>query len=278
MTRVVVGSVAAMIGLALAATLAASMRWDRQTTALIASLGAGNAAPSTYREAILADLPPPAQRYFRASLRPDQPMMRSAVATQQAEFYINDAWRPLTATQHFRISPPAFVWDARIAMAPMMPVSVRDSYVDGHGAMKASMLGLIGLADVAERPELNLGARQRFLGEAVWLPTALLPSPTVRWSPRDDHSAVATLSDNGRDVSLVFEFDETGMVRTISGDRYKEAAGAFTLQRWLITCGEATDHDGLRIPARCEVAWIVDGKPVPYWRGRLETIRYEFRQ
>lgn len=275
MTRIVMAVLAFLIAGAVAAVLAGKASWARASAAAVSSWAPGNGPPA-YDESVLNALPPPVARYFRSALRGGQPMIKSAVATQEAEFFINGAWKPLTATQHFRASPPAFVWDARIEMMPLMPAYVRDSYIDGTGEMKASMLGIFPLANVAGLHELNLGALQRFLGEAIWIPTALLPSSSVAWTAKDDRSAIVTLRDRGAEVSLEFEFDDDGMVRRISGDRYKESQGSFALEKWLITCGEVRQRDGVRIPMRCEVAWIENGLPVPYWRGHLTSITYQF--
>ncbi len=275
MLRVALRIVAAIIGAAVAAALVGTWRWNRDTAAELARLGGPTGADS-YRESMLVDLPVPVQRYFQATLKDGQRMIRSAHVTQEAEFFINGTWRPLTATQAFRTSPPAFVWDARIATAPLMPVYVRDAYLDGLGSMKAAMYGVISFADLSNRNELSLGALQRFLGEAIWLPTALLPSSLVTWSPGDDHSATVTLRDAGHEVSLRFEFDDTGMVRTISGDRYKEAQGSFSLEQWRITCSDVQERHGVRIPMRCEVAWIDQDVPQPYWRGRVTSIDYQY--
>jgi hypothetical protein len=203
-------------------------------------------------------------------------MVRAAIATQEAEFFINGAWHPLTAVQHFSIAPPGFVWDARIAMAPLMPVLVRDAYVHRRAMMQASMHGVYSLANQVDTPELNAGALQRWLGEAIWFPTALLPSSTVTWTPRDDHSAMVSLVDGPARVALDFEFADNGMPVAISGDRYKEDQGRYSIQRWVITCGEPTFKDGMTIPLRCEVAWIVNGARQPYWRGRISSIEYQY--
>lgn len=231
----------------------------------------------TFDPAILNELPPPAQRYLRAAITDGHRIVRAATAAQEAEFFINNRWRALRATQRFSMTPPGFVWDARIRMAPLMPAYVRDSYVDGHASMKASLWGLYTVVNQADKRELNAGALQRFLGESVWFPTALLPSPSLSWTPRDEHSSFVTLSDHDTAVTLLFQFGDNGMPMMITGDRYKEDQGQYSLHTWQIFCHQATPQDGLTIPLRCEVAWVIDGMRQPYWRGRIASIEYQYQ-
>ena len=272
--RIVLSIAAMFIAAAAAAIIAGTAAWHRATDAAVAGLEPG--AAGVYSSSSLAALPAPAARYFRRVLKDGQPLVRSAVATTDAEFFINSAWRPLRATQHFTSAPPGFVWDARIEMMPLVGVRVRDSYIRQQGGMRASMLGVYTLTDQAGTPELNQGALQRFLGEAVWFPTVLLPSETVTWTARDDLSATVTLTDRVTSVSLVFRIDPDGLVTAISGDRYKESNGSYTLQPWQIHCAEYTEREGMTIPLWCEVAWINGGRAEPYWRGRITSVSYRY--
>jgi hypothetical protein len=274
----VVAVLTGLIGAAVVASIAGTSTWTRATQAAVDALASSPAAPAAQRLFLHQStnaLPPPVARYLRAAVTDIHPIVRSAIATQEAEFFINGAWRPLRATQHFTVAPPGFVWDARISMAPLLDVSVRDAYVLGRGAMQASLLGVYALADQADTPALNAGALQRFLGEAIWFPTALLPSAAVTWAPRDERSAVATLRDGATAVSLAFEFAD-GKVRTISGDRFRESRGRYTLEPWRIECGEHAEREGMTIPLRCEVSWITNGRAEPYWRGRITAIAYRY--
>ena len=272
--RIVLSIAAMIIAAAVAAAVAGTAAWHRATDAAVAGLVPG--AAGTYSAASLDTLPAPAARYFRRVLRDGQPLVRSAVVTTDAEFFINDAWRPLQATQVFVTSPAGFVWDARISLAPFMPAYVRDSYAAGTGTMTASLLGVYSLVDQSAIPELNAGALQRFLGEAIWLPTALLPSASVVWTARDDLSATVTLTDRGTSVSLLYRIDPDGLMTSISGDRYKESNGTYTLQPWQIHCAEHAERDGMTIPLWCEVAWLDGSRAEPYWRGRITSVSYRY--
>src|SRR5207249_11032068 len=81
--------------------------------------------------------------------------------------------------------PPGFVWDAAIRVAPFLSVRVRDAYIRGAGSMQGRLAAVVTVVDQRDRPELNAGALQRYLAEAVWFPTALLPGQGVAWQAVD---------------------------------------------------------------------------------------------
>ena len=274
--RIFIALVAAIVAAIVAAVIAGNARWRRQTAQVVEQLDATH--PRRALDVAIDTLPPPAARYLRRAIAEPSHRVRSAIATQDAEFFINGGWRPLTATQYFTVDPPGFLWDARIEMAPLLPARVRDAYVSGHGSMQASLYGIYSIVDLAGAPQLNSGALQRFLGEAVWFPTVLLPSSMVTWTARDDRSATVTLKDAGTAVSLLFEFDGNDDVVRISGNRFKETNGAYALQRWVIRCSQHVERTGMRVPAACEVAWVGANGEEPYWRGRIASIEYTFWQ
>jgi hypothetical protein len=142
--------------------------------------------------------------------------------------------------------------------------------------MQASMLAVYSLADQTGKPELDAGALQRFLGESIWIPTALLPGSSVTWAAIDDHRSLATINDHGTIVSLAFTFNDRDEVVDMSGDRFAEKDGTYTLRPWRVACGQYEDRGGMLIPIACEVSWLMPEGPQPYWRGHLTSIEYGF--
>ncbi len=275
--RLVLLVLAIILASAVAVVSATMATWHGATRDIVARMQAASTEKAERFSSTSVDrLPAPVARYLRRTLRDGQPLVVAAIATQEAEFFINGAWRPLTATQHFAASPPAFVWDARIGVAPLVSVDVRDTYVGGRGSMQATMFGLYKLADQEGVPELNAGALQRYLGEAVWLPTVLLPGHGVTWAAVDATSAIASLTDGPTTVSLKFLFDAADRIFEVSGDRYAEDKGRYQLRPWRVRCGDHQERSGMLIPLSCEVAWLSPEGPHPYWRGRLATIQYTF--
>ena len=258
-------------------------RWHARSDRLVAALRSREASSSAaYSEAELASLPPPVARYFRHVLRDGQPVITHAQISWEGQFNMGqpgkDNWRPFTAVQEFVPAAPGFVWNARVAMLPGVPVLVRDSFVDGRASMRGAVLGLVPVVDIEGTPTLASGALQRYLAEAVWLPTALLPSQGVSWTAIDDERARATITGSGTTVSLEFRFDAEGRnVSVFAPDRfYDDGRGAPVARPWEATILQFGEHDDVTVPTEAVVEWRLPSGTFRYWRGRPTRIEYRY--
>ncbi|MBE0467569.1 MAG: hypothetical protein IBX71_10160 [Candidatus Desulforudis sp.] len=259
-------------------------RWRGKTADFRAKLEAMRIpiTPTTYDARGIEDLPPPVQRYFRAVLQDGQPIITVVRLSQQGQFRLSeaeDSWRPYEATQLVATRPPGFDWDALIRMAPGVKVFVQDAYAAGTGILHAAVLGLVTVADMRGTPEMAQGELMRFLAEGPWYPTALLPSQGVRWEAMDDYSARATLEDGEVSVSIEFYFDEEGLIKMVrSQSRHRAVDGVLQATPWEGRFSAYANRAGMRIPLDGEVEWQLADGPLPYWRGRITEIDYEFAQ
>jgi hypothetical protein len=162
-------------------------------------------------------------------------------------------------------------------VTPGLNVFVHDAYVAGEGLLHAELLGLLTLADIRNTPEAAQGELMRFLAEAAWYPTALLPSQGVRWEAIDDMSARATLMDGATTVSLDFRFDAEGLLSGVrAAARHRTVNGKLVATPWQGRFWGYEVRGGMRIPLEGEVAWELSEGLWPYWRGRVTDITYEF--
>ncbi len=120
-------------------------------------------------------------------------------------------WVPFTADQFFTVTPPGFDWDARVRMLPGLNVFVRDAFREGAGLLHAQVAGLATVADATPSPDLSKSELLRWLAEAAWFPSALLPSQGVRWQAVGDDRALATVEHRGVRASLEFRFGPDGL-------------------------------------------------------------------
>lgn len=274
-------------GAALASAVALGARgWSRATAETLERLHAAAAKrspvapgpkPLHYDPAQLAGLPPPVVRYFSFALVPGQQLVRSARFTQRGTFATRrDRWAPFSAAEAFTVSPPGFVWDARIRMAPLVVAHVRDSYIAGEGVMHGALAGVLTMVDQRGTPEMASGALLRYLAEAPWLPTALLPSAGVRWDPVDDSTARATLSDSGTTVSMDVHFATSGEIERITAARHRDVKGTPVLTPWVGHYRDYARVEGMMVPGESEVGWELPDGWFPYWRGRAVRTELQF--
>jgi hypothetical protein len=266
--------VAAMAALAAAVLSAGRRRWDAATAALRGRLLA-DAAPQAgvFAAAALDGLPAPVARYLRAVLRDGQPMPRHVRIDWAGEFNMgrpgNDRWVPFTARQDFVPGAPGFVWDARMRAAGIV-VNVRDGLVDGEGSMLGRLLGLATVVDRRGGEAMAVAALQRFLGEAVWLPAALLPAAGVQWQAIDERRALATLIGGTARATLEFRFGTGGMVESVyaASRSYDDGRNPPSQHPWQARLLRYGQVDGATVPVEAVVEWLLATGAHAYWRGR----------
>lgn len=276
--KLAVSILVVLVLVAIAVVAVGTWRWNRATRTLVSRLasGDGRAEPSPPR----VSLPAPVARYFDTVLADEPSTARYARLTQVGEFRLgeaDDSWRPFRATQHVDMTEPGFVWDARIEMAPFLTVRVRDAYVDGEGSMLGKVLAVATVVDAHDEIELSSGALLRYLAEAVWFPSALRPSERLQWRAIDDHTAAATLSDAGIEVTATFHFNDAGEITGVSAERYREVDGSYVLTPWRGRFRSYAARGAHRIPLEGEVGWVLAGGEHVYWRGEIADIRFDPR-
>jgi hypothetical protein len=254
-------------------------RWKRVSDALVRRLRGTRHPPTVLRvtEDDLAGLPAPVAKYLRKVLPDPHPIITGARVTQHGVFRLpTDAWKPFDAVSHYTVTPPGFVWDARIEMVPKIHTFVRDSAVGGEATMTASIAGLLKVLDVQSSPELLEAALQRYLSEAVWFPTALLPSQGVVWTAIDDSSARVSLTVGATTVSADFHFGADGLASGVTANRYREEDGKLVRWPWSVTLSRYEERRHVLVPIKGEVAWQLPQGRLPYWRGSVVRIDYDY--
>ena len=92
----------------------------------------------------------------------------------------------------------------------------------------------------------------------------------------DDERAEATLTDGSTTVSLQFRFDDKGdLIELYSPGRFREVNGAYVSTPWRVRALGQEVFGGMRMMSPA----VVSGAsrwPLPYWRGRIREITYEY--
>ena len=259
--------------------LIGNVRWASATKAQMALLDAARVPMPARRYNVreIEGLPAPVQRYFRAVLKDGQPLI--AAATFEFAGTINmsatggEDWKSFTSWQRAVVHRPGFLWNGRVAMLPGFSALVHDSYIAGTGTLHASMLGLFEVADVQGDGEIARGEMMRYFAEVPWYPTALLPSQSVRWDVVDDRSANATLVDGSISLTLLFRFDDAGLITSVHADARGFGVGKdMVMLPWDCSVANYQLRHGMMVPTRGGAS--KGGKS--YFVGDLTSLTYEF--
>jgi hypothetical protein len=284
MPRTALIAVALVAAFLVGAWLYGAHRWNSETRDLRSRLDAARepVRPETVDlEGELEGMPAPVGRYFRAVLEEGRPMVTGVNVRHTGTFNMGegaeDSWKPFTSDQVVVTRRPGFDWNGRVAMVPGLPVRVHDSYAAGEGVLHASVLGLLTVVDMRGTGEVAEGELMRFFAEAAWYPTALLPSQGVRWEAADDRSARATLEEGDVTLTMLFSFNEEGLIDTVHAEARGRAVGDRIIPTpWQGRFWNYEERGGMLVPLDGEVAWLLPEGEKPYWRGHITEISHEF--
>lgn len=200
----------------------------------------------------LDGLPAPVQPYFRAVLKDGQAIVRAVTIEMAGTINLSatsEQWQPFMSTQRVVTHRAGFMWDAQIAMLPGIKVHVVGSYIAGKGLLRAAMLGLFTVADMGGEGEIARGEFMRFFAETPWYPTALLPSQGVQWAAVDATSAKATLVDGSVTPTLLFHFNDAGLIDSVRAQARGSMVGKEMVMRpWECGLSNYQARDGMTVP------------------------------
>lgn len=275
-------SLTVIIALAVALWLAQSFQ-ARSVTAAAAGISARAQQKSMQPPApqSLDGLPPPVLRYLNHALPPERRGLKLSRYEQAGTLRTDprsNHWMKFTASQVIGPRTTEFLWTARAYVAPLLHVQVRDSLVGGRGAGQVALLSAIPVASAGGSMEMNSGSLHRFLAEAVWYPSALLPSRQLTWTPLDDSRAVATLTNDATMVSLEFRFNsENEVIGIYTPGRWGSFDGTYKQVAWEGKFRNYSRRQGVLVPSEGEVGWYSDGQWQAVWRGTVVTASMEFQ-
>lgn len=225
--------------------------------------------------AMVAGLPEPAQRYFLHAIALGTPLASHVVLRMHGTIRLRDDAAPLPMRAEQVLAPPhGFVWKARVGRG-LMRIRGSDSYSDGRGRMHWRLWGLVPVVTQAGS-DTDRSAAGRLGGEAVLLPSALLPANGAVWAAVDDSAARVTLDVHGEAVTFVVAVDEAGQLKRVVIRRWNGDAsnGDVGYLPFVVEFGGAATFDGHTIPMQIAAGWERGGSWRPFFFAELDNATY----
>jgi hypothetical protein len=222
---------------------------------------------------MLVGLPSPVRRYLEFTGIVGKPVIKTAMVSQTGRIRLGPEkrWMRFQATESYSVDPPSFVWDARVVYGALPVLTVRDSYVDGRGAIQARLLNLIPVVR-ANGPQVDESSAVRFLSEVIWFPSAFL-QPNFSWTAIDDNSAQVSFTAFGRTVSGKLIVAADGKPVNFISRRYKDVKDPESLP-WSAPATAYGSFCGLNLPAAGQAIWNLESGDFTYIDLRVEEIAY----
>ncbi len=208
--------------------------------------------PGSFSEADLEGLPELVRRFLRGSISPGTPLARAARFHMRGHVRLGKRWVPFRAREV--LAPHrGFVWSGGAGGV----ISGSDRYGDGKGAMDWKVLGLVRVAH-ADGPDVSRSSVGRAGGEAVWVPTTLLPRFGVGWGASDDHHATATFRLGEVVMELHLTLDDDARIRAVAFERWGDPddSGTWGNHPFGFDVTRYSTFDGVSIPSAGHAGWF----------------------
>ncbi len=225
-------------------------------------------------EASIDGLPDPVRRCLLHSGVLGTPVPTGVTVRQRGRIRTSreSRWLGFRAVETYGVEEPAFSWRAGLRIGGVTLGRATDSLSDGHGSMHVKLLGLFDVVDESGSG-IDQGSAMRWLNETMWFP-AVWATPTIRWEPIDETSAIGSVTTGETTVQAEFRFDETGRFVDFAADRLRGVDDAFEPTPWRTPITEHRSFDGLELPAAGTAEWLLDDGPFPYIDISVDDITY----
>ncbi len=185
-----------------------------------------------------------------------------------------EKWYDANAVQYFTVDNPAFIFQVKVDMMPLVYFTGRDKFKDGKGSMIIKILSLINVVNDSDNEKINQGTLQRYLGEMIWFPTAAV-SPFIKWEEVDSLTTKATMTYKGTTGSAMFYFNDKGDFVKFGAMRYMETEDNSQLKEWIITFNEYSVYNGIKIPVKGEATWKLDNGDFTWYKLEVYDVEYD---
>lgn len=182
----------------------------------------------------------------------------------------SDQWHSFSARQTMAVTACAFSWHARFW--PFGYLSVTDALQAGRGQMDVTALGLFPVLRSAPSVALTKGEMMRYLAELAFAPDALLHNRSLGWRVVDANQIAVSCGPTAMQTEVTFALDANGRIaRATAQDRPRATKGLPVPTPWRAEFSDYRLQEGRWVPFAGQVAWVIDGVEVPYWRGVLSS-------
>ena len=226
----------------------------------------------------LEDKPDLLKRFFRSVSNDSIYIPKFITVEQSAQFKtdVNSDWKQLKATQYFTTEKVNFIWVSEMKTSKFFWVNAIDSYLNGKGNMLIKLNSSITVAD-SWGIELDKSGLFRYISEAVFFPTKLLPTKNLLWNVLDSNLAEIKFTNGANSIVAKLYFDtEYKITKIETYDKYRALGEDFEKSLYTVYFSNYETINALfKVPKNMEVEWDLSSGKFKYGKFKIEEITYE---
>jgi hypothetical protein len=221
-----------------------------------------------YKESQLLGLPEPVQRYFKSILKEDQTIIDYVRLRQEGLYKSNTTsdWVKIKGEQYTCTEKPAFVWKGETSL-----FTRRDMYLNNSGFMTITKKAIFSTTKLKNK-QLDEIELQKWVCDAVWYPTSLLPNNYIQWLPIDQYKAKLVFKYLEVSFEFLVTFNEIGEIIQMETYRFH---GKKDKVLWMVQMQDYKWMNGIKIPTSMEGTLHFKNVPFPYFKYNLIEIDYD---
>ena len=217
-------------------------------------------------------------RFFRSVIKDSIDIPKFITVNQTAKFKtdFNSDWRSLKATQYYTSEIPNFIWVSEMETSQFFWINAIDSYVNGKGNMLIKLNSSITVAD-SWGVELDKSGLFRYISEAVFFPSKLLPSKNLLWNILDSNKAEIKFINHDNSIVAKLYFNSEFKISKIETyDKYRALEAGFEKSLHTVYFSNyKIVNDLFEVPTSMEVEWDLASGKFKYGKFDIENISYE---
>lgn len=223
-------------------------------------------------------LPSAARRHLSHAITPGTRLATCVRLSMHGHMRLkrNGSLLPMRAVE--LLAPPqGFIWRARVGRFPLI-FNGFDLYYGGRGEMNWRLLGLVPVVTLANG-DIARAAAGRLAGEAIFLPSVLLPHMGTSWLHIDDDRASFAMNIGGEVVQTTITVDSEGRLTRAILSRWRADARARQPYYDTFAVDGFSDErtfGGYTIPCSFRAGWrLGEDAEFPFFFATIESATYD---
>lgn len=186
----------------------------------------------------------------------------------------NSNWQQVTAEEHLSVSQPAYIWNAKLKMNDIVSARAIETYINGTGNILIKLFSSLKISD-ATGGYVDQSGLTRYLCDAVFVPSALLPNEFLEWEFVEQGKVKGTLRFKDLKADADFYFNSSGEVTRIeTSDRYRTTPAGYVRNLLSITLSDYRTFGSYKIPTYFETAWQTKNGKFVFGKFNITDAQY----